>query len=236
MSIPLFLLSFIGFVIFIILGFVSKFKKNGKAKKNFIITGVCFVIMIISFASIPTPDDGAEQAIANVDSENGENQKEDVKADKQEDESQKNELADEEKTAQAEQEVKEKAEQKAKDEAVAKAKSEEEAKAKAKEESVPREYKSALKKAETYAKTMHMSKAGIYDQLTSEYGEGFPAEAAQYAIDNIVFDWKESALKKAQTYAESMSMSDSAIYDQLISEYGEKFTPEEAQYAIDNLE
>lgn len=83
---------------------------------------------------------------------------------------------------------------------------------------------------------MNMSKAGIYDQLTSEYGENFPAEAAQYAIDNVVVDWKENALKKAQSYAELMSMSDSAIYDQLISEYGEKFTKEEAQYAIDNLE
>ncbi|PUB05901.1 host cell surface-exposed lipoprotein [Paenisporosarcina sp. OV554] len=82
---------------------------------------------------------------------------------------------------------------------------------------------------------MHMSKAGIYDQLTSEHGENFPPEAAQFAIDNIVFDWKENALKKAQSYAETMNMSDSAIYDQLISEYGEKFTPEEAQYAIDNL-
>ncbi|WP_422659133.1 Ltp family lipoprotein [Paenibacillus sp. EC2-1] len=105
-----------------------------------------------------------------------------------------------------------------------------------KEDIVPREHKSALIKAEMYAKTMSMSKAGIYDQLTSEYGEAFPKEAAQYAIDNIEFDWKEAALKKAQSYAESMSMSDSAIYDQLISEYGEKFTKEEAQYAIDNLE
>ncbi len=120
--------------------------------------------------------------------------------------------------------------------AAAEEKAKDEAEAKAKAESVPREHKSALKKAEIYAKTMHMSKAGIYDQLTSEYGENFPAEAAQYAIDNIVYDWKENALKKAQTYAGMMSMSDSAIYDQLISEYGEKFTPEEAQYAIDNLE
>ena len=130
----------------------------------------------------------------------------------------------------AEREVKE-AEEKAAEEQKAK----EEAEAKAKEEAVPREYKSALKKAEQYAKTLYLSKAAIYDQLTSEYGENFPAEAAQYAIDNIVFDWKENALKKAQTYAESMNMSDSAIYDQLISEYGEKFTPEEAQYAIEHL-
>jgi len=82
---------------------------------------------------------------------------------------------------------------------------------------------------------MHMSKAAIYDQLVSEYGEAFPKEAAQYAIDNLKWNWKENALEKAQLYAEEMNMSDSAIYEQLISEHGEKFTPEEAQYAIDNL-
>ena len=103
------------------------------------------------------------------------------------------------------------------------------------EDNVPSEYKSALRKAKTYSEAMSMSKAGIYNQLTSEYGEKFSAEAAQYAIDNVEVDWKENALKKAKTYQEMMSMSPSAIYDQLVSEYGEKFTPEEAQYAIDNL-
>lgn len=136
-----------------------------------------------------------------------------------------------EEKAAAELKAKQEAEKKAKEEAAAKAKAEEEAK----RNSIPREYQSALIKAESYAKTMAMSKAGIYDQLVSEYGERFPKEAAQYAIDNIQYDWKQNALIKAKTYAETMSMSDSAIYDQLISEYGEKFTPEEAQYAIDNL-
>lgn len=103
------------------------------------------------------------------------------------------------------------------------------------ENDVPREYKSALKKAETYSDMMHMSKAGIYDQLTSEHGEQFPEEAAQYAIDNIKADWKANALEKAKTYAETMDMSNAAIYDQLISDHGEKFTEEEAQYAVDNL-
>ena len=103
------------------------------------------------------------------------------------------------------------------------------------EDNIPTEYKSALKKAKLYADTMNMSKAGLYDQLTSEYGEKFTVEAAQYAIDNITVDWKENALKKAKLYQETMSMSPAAIYDQLISEYGEKFTVEEAQYAIDNL-
>ena len=103
------------------------------------------------------------------------------------------------------------------------------------EDNIPTEYKSALRKAKIYADTINMSKAGIYDQLTSEYGEKFTVEAAQYAIDNITVDWKENALKKAKSYQETMSMSPAAIYDQLTSEYGEKFTAEEAQYAIDNL-
>lgn len=104
------------------------------------------------------------------------------------------------------------------------------------EDNIPTEYKSALRKAKSYSDIMNMSKAGIYKQLTSEYGEKFTPEAAQYAIDNLEVDWKENALKKAKSYQETMAMSPSAIYDQLISEYGEQFTPEEAQYAVDNLD
>ena len=101
---------------------------------------------------------------------------------------------------------------------------------------VPKEYKSALKKAKIYSDTMFMSKDGIYNQLVSEYGEKFSAEAAQYAIDNLTTDYNRNALSKAKTYQETMAMSRDRIYEQLTSEYGEKFTAEEAQYAIDNLE
>lgn len=97
------------------------------------------------------------------------------------------------------------------------------------------EERNALKKAESYSNTMHMSKKSIYDQLVSEYGEQFSAEVAQYAIGNMKADWNANALAKAKSYQSTMSMSKNAIYDQLISEYGEQFTKEEAQYAIDNL-
>ena len=80
-----------------------------------------------------------------------------------------------------------------------------------------------------------MSKAGIYDQLTSEFGDKFPADAAQYAVDNLDVDYNENALKSAENYAETFNMSSAEIYDQLISEYGEKFTAEQAQYAVDHL-
>lgn len=102
-------------------------------------------------------------------------------------------------------------------------------------EEVPKEYKSALRKAKVYSDTMSMSKEGLYDQLTSEYGEKFSDEAAQYAMDNLEADWNKNALKKAKTYSDTMSMSKVGLYDQLTSEYGEKFTEEEAQYAVDNL-
>jgi len=100
---------------------------------------------------------------------------------------------------------------------------------------VPAEYASALRKAESYSKLMHMSKAGLYDQLTSAYGERFSPEAAQYAIDNVKADWKANALAKAKSYQDQMAMSPAAIRDQLVSPYGEKFTPEEADYAVQHL-
>lgn len=103
-------------------------------------------------------------------------------------------------------------------------------------ETIPTEYKSALKMGEVYSETLHMSKKGIYNQLTSEYGEKFSAEAAQYAVDNMTADWNYNALQSAKSYQDTMSMSPEKIRDQLVSEYGEQFTQEEADYAIANLE
>lgn len=100
---------------------------------------------------------------------------------------------------------------------------------------VPVEYASALIQAESYSSMLNMSKAGIYDQLVSEYGGQFTPEAAQYAIDTIQADWNANALAKAKSYQETMALSPEAIRDQLTSEYGEKFTPEEADYAVQNL-
>jgi hypothetical protein len=80
-----------------------------------------------------------------------------------------------------------------------------------------------------------MSRQGIYDQLTSDNGEKFTADEAQYAVDNLQVDYDANALAKARSYQEQMNMSPDAIYDQLTSSYGEKFTADEAQYAVDNL-
>ena len=93
----------------------------------------------------------------------------------------------------------------------------------------------ALKTAKATYEDMSMSKAGMYDSLTSEYGDMFTEEEAQYAVDNIEVDWKENALEDAKFYQKYMSMSQGEIYDQLTSEFGGQYTAEEAQYAIENL-
>ena len=96
--------------------------------------------------------------------------------------------------------------------------------------SVPTEYSSALRKAETYANSMYMSKQAIYDQLVSKHGEKFSKKAAQYAMKNLKADWKKNAFAKAKDYSDTMYMSKQGIYDQLKSQHGEKFTEKEAAY------
>lgn len=104
-----------------------------------------------------------------------------------------------------------------------------------KEADVPSEYKSALKSAENYNQIMPMSKAGLFAQLSSDAGDKFSKEAAQYAVDNIKADWKENALKSAKNYQDMMAMSPEGIREQLTSEAGDKYTAEEADYAVANL-
>lgn len=101
---------------------------------------------------------------------------------------------------------------------------------------IPREYISALIKGQEYANSMYMSKKAVYNQLTSDYGEKFSSDAANYAIANIKANWNKNALHKAKEYQEEQNMSPDAIYDQLTSDYGEQFTPDEANYAIQHLE
>lgn len=100
---------------------------------------------------------------------------------------------------------------------------------------VSQEFENALASAESYLEWTSFSKKGLYDQLTSEYGEGFPEDAAQYAVDNVDADWKAEAVEAAELYYYDMNMSKSGVWDQLTSEYGEQFTEAEADYAIGQL-
>ena len=57
--------------------------------------------------------------------------------------------------------------------------------ASSKKSNVHTEYTSPLNKAKTYSNTMHMSKKGLYEQLTSDAGEKFTPDEANYAIQHL---------------------------------------------------
>lgn len=100
---------------------------------------------------------------------------------------------------------------------------------------ITQEHINAYKSAKTYAQMMNMSKQGVYDQITSSFGDNFSPEVAQLAVEYLDVDWNKNALESAKTYYNLMQMSSQAVYEQLVSPYGGQFTKEEAQYAIDNL-
>ena len=98
-----------------------------------------------------------------------------------------------------------------------------------KEDDVPREYESALRKAESYLDIFSMSAQGVRDQL--EYEE-FGQDAIDYALENLEADWNEQAKKSAESYTELFDMSDAKLYDQLIYK---GFTEEQDQAGVDSL-
>jgi len=95
------------------------------------------------------------------------------------------------------------------------------------------EAEKALNKAKTYSEMMHMSKKGIYMQLTSE-ADKFKEEDAQWAVDNLKADYKKNAAAKAKEYSETQNMSKDAVKQQLTSQF-DAFTEEEAEYGVSQL-
>ena len=96
-------------------------------------------------------------------------------------------------------------------------------------------YAYALENAEIYSERLHMSEAGIYNQLTGDFlsGDQFTEEEAQYAMEHLDADWNANALAAAQNYSDVMYKSKAWIYGQLVDEL---FTEEQIQYAMDHVD
>jgi hypothetical protein len=76
------------------------------------------------------------------------------------------------------------------------------------------------------------SKAGLIDQLHSQYGEGFSKKLAVFAVNHIKVNWRQQAVYSARSYMKSEpGWSYSGLVDQLHSPYGEQFTLAQAEYA-----
>lgn len=132
-----------------------------------------------------------------------------------------------------------------KKEADAKAKTDAEAKAKASKsaqekatEGLTGNSLAQTKTAISYLYSGHMSKQGLYDQLTSEYGSQMTADEANNAINRIdpLVNWNNLATLSAKSYRESGNLTGQALIDQLTSEYGSRFTPEQAQYGVAHID
>jgi hypothetical protein len=93
----------------------------------------------------------------------------------------------------------------------------------------------ALQSAENYLDMSGFSKQGLYEQLSSEAGEGFTAAQAQYAVDHVHADWNQEAVESARNYLDMSPMSRADLIDQLTSSAGEGFTYEQALYAVNKV-
>lgn len=94
---------------------------------------------------------------------------------------------------------------------------------------ISREYRNALGTANDYLDYSSFSKSGLKEQLIYE---GYPDDAAQYAVDTVQTDWNQNAVQTAKDYLDYSSFSDQGLYDQLIYD---GYTEQEAQFAINNL-
>ena len=101
------------------------------------------------------------------------------------------------------------------------------------------EQKNAYKSAKQYLQFMAFSRQGLVDQLSSEYGDGYPEDVAEFAVSQLEergeVDWDEQAEKSAREYLNYSSFSKSELIDQLSSEYGGKFTREQAERDVETV-
>ncbi|GAA1912641.1 hypothetical protein GCM10009775_01520 [Microbacterium aoyamense] len=94
------------------------------------------------------------------------------------------------------------------------------------------EQQNALEQAQSYLDYSSFSRQGLIDQMSSEYGSGFPVEVSTWAADTVGADWNAEAVEAAQSYLDYSSFSRQGLYDQLTSQYGSQFTPEQTNHAL----
>lgn len=88
----------------------------------------------------------------------------------------------------------------------------------------------ARRSAEDYLAFKAFSRAGLIEQLSSEYGSGFDESDAAVAVDSLNVDWNAQAARSAEEYLGFKGFSCNGLIEQLSSEYGSQFTAEQATY------
>ncbi|PCQ21490.1 hypothetical protein CP995_03030 [Klebsiella pneumoniae] len=86
------------------------------------------------------------------------------------------------------------------------------------DDDVSREFKNALKSAQDYQEFMPMSDKELFDQLTSDAGDQYTQEEAQYAIDNIENHISDEGSDDEDTDDEYDTVTRSNVMD-IVEEY-----------------
>ena len=88
----------------------------------------------------------------------------------------------------------------------------------------------AVKSANNYLSFAGFSRAGLIDQLSSPYGDGYNVADATAAVNSLSVDWNAQAVRSAKQYLEMMGFSCNGLIEQLSSESGDKYTRSQAAY------
>ena len=88
--------------------------------------------------------------------------------------------------------------------------------------------RSGVSSARAWPEAPHRSDPRVSSTLKSPYGEDFPAQDAQFAVDRVRVNWNSEAAEAARSYMALFDMSRDELYEQLTSPYGEEFTPSQA--------
>jgi hypothetical protein len=90
--------------------------------------------------------------------------------------------------------------------------------------------KNAVRSAKQYLSMQGFSRAGLIEQLSSSFGDGYRIEDATVAVDSLNIDWKKEAVKSARQYLDMQGFSCNGLIQQLSSSAGDKYTVNQATY------
>ena len=94
----------------------------------------------------------------------------------------------------------------------------------------------ALESAQSYLDMgTGFSRAGLIDQLSSQYGDKFSVADATWAVEHSGADWNAQAVMSAKGYMQMGGFSRASLIDQLTSPYGGQFTMAQATYAANQV-
>jgi hypothetical protein len=92
----------------------------------------------------------------------------------------------------------------------------------------------AVQAAERYLSMSAFSRSGLIQQLSSQFGEGYPRADAVYAVEHLSVNWNEQAARAAKQHLSERSFSREGLIHQLKARYGDGFSHAEAIYGVES--